>query len=546
MISTSCAIFLSEFTSSGLLSVAYYSHLVPVAIALFLGFYGLFKTKASEISVVFCLFTLAFSLWLIGDLVTWTTPTYSPIIFAWSWLDHINIVFFGLGACFFAILARGKISNFEKIIIFLVTVPTFILSATGDTVTLFYQPACEVLENSTITLYKLFAEATYVVMILYSFIVAWMKSDKAKKIQLSVVMSAILLFFAVFSSTEYIASITNIYEINLYGLFVLPVFLIAMVFAVTNLGVFKIRFLGTQLLVYTLIIMIGSQLLFLESSTDAVLNIITLGVSVFFSLVLLRNTRKEMEARIQIEVLAHNLETANTRLKDLDKQKTEFVSFASHQLRSPLTAIKGYASLILEGDYGAITDDLKKAAQIIFDSTKTLAIVVDDYLNVSRIELGQMKYDFANFDLSTLVHDVVDELKPNVEKAGLKLESNFEEGVVYTVKGDKEKLKQVVTNIVDNAVKYTPSGKISIALEEDNRKIRLSVTDTGIGIDKEIIPKLFSKFSRAANANKKNMRGTGLGLFIAREIVNAHKGKIWVESEGDGKGSKFVVEIPIS
>jgi signal transduction histidine kinase len=297
---------------------------------------------------------------------------------------------------------------------------------------------------------------------------------------------------------------------------------------------------------------VGSEFFLIKDFGNKILNMVTFLVSVVGGILLVRSVEKEIQAREKIEfqkkemeIINLKLSAANDRLKDLDKQKTEFVSFASHQLRSPLTAMKGYASLILEGDYGPITEDLKKAAQIIFDSTKTLAIVVDDYLNVSRIELGQMKYDFASFDLRVLVQDVVDELKPNVEKAGLKLESNFEEGVAYTVKGDKEKLKQVVTNIVDNSVKYTPSGKISISLEEDNKKIRLIVTDTGIGIAKEVIPKLFSKFSRAANANKTNMRGTGLGLFIAREIVNAHKGKIWVESEGDGKGSKFVVEIPV-
>lgn len=526
-------------------TIASYSHAIPVFIGLFLGAYALFKTKFSKLSVLFFFFILGFSIWLAGDLFVWTSSDYHLVYAIWSWLDYLNVVFFALGTYFFGVLARDKISLAEKVLIVLLCVPVFVLTITGNSVTEFYQPWCEATEGNTVTIYKLFSEAVYFLLVIFSFVVAFLKSDRLKKIQLSVIASALLLFFIIFSSTEYIASITNIYEINLYGLFVLPVFLIAMVFAVTNLGVFKIRFLGTQLLVYTLIIMIGSQLLFLESSTDAVLNIVTLGVSVFFSLVLLRNTRKEMEARIQIEVLAHNLETANTRLKDLDKQKTEFVSFASHQLRSPLTAIKGYASLILEGDYGPITDDLKKAAQIIFDSTKTLAIVVDDYLNVSRIELGQMKYDFANFDLRVLVQDVVDELKPNVEKAGLKLESSFEEGVAYTVKGDKEKLKQVVTNILDNSVKYTPSGTISISLEEDNKKIRLIVADTGIGIAKEVIPKLFSKFSRAANANKTNMRGTGLGLFIAREIMNAHKGKIWVESEGDGKGSKFIVEVPV-
>ena len=485
-------------------------------------------------------------MWLAGDLVDWVSSSYSYVYFTWSWLDYVNVLFFAIGTYFFGIFARSKISITEKIFIVLVTIPAFLITYNGNSVTGFYQSVCEASENEVLTKYKLFAEAIYVLMILFSFVVAWLKSDRAKKIQISVVASAIILFFAVFSSTEYIATITNVYEINLYGLFVLPIFLIVMVFAITNLGMFKIRFLGTQLLVYTLIIMISSQFLFLESSTDAALNIITLLVTVLFSLILLRNTKKELEARIQIEVLAHDLGTANTRLQELDKQKTEFVSFASHQLRSPLTAMKGYASLILEGDYGPVSDDLKKAAQIIFDSTKTLAAVVDDYLNVSRIELGQMKYDFSIFDLKGLVQDVVDELKPNVEGAGLQLEFVPKVDGKYDIMADKEKLKQVITNIVDNSVKYTPHGKIVIGLESVGKKIRLSIKDTGIGISKDTIPKLFSKFSRATNANKTNIRGTGLGLFIAKEIVTAHKGKIWVESEGDGKGSSFYLEIESS
>ncbi|MEK7560265.1 MAG: GAF domain-containing sensor histidine kinase [Patescibacteria group bacterium] len=246
----------------------------------------------------------------------------------------------------------------------------------------------------------------------------------------------------------------------------------------------------------------------------------------------------------QLKITNKQLGISNGKLQELDKQKTEFVSFASHQLRSPLTAMKGYASLILEGDYGPIADDLKKAAQIIFDSTKTLASVVDDYLNVSRIELGQMKYDFSTFDLKDLIQSVVDELKPNVEKAGLQLGFDFKPGVDYGIKADKEKIKQVIGNIIDNSIKYTPKGRIDIGLEISNGKIRLSVKDTGIGISKDVIPKLFSKFSRATTANKTNMRGTGLGLFIAKEIVTAHKGKIWVNSEGDGEGSVFIVEIP--
>ncbi len=537
-----CALALGD-NWQGIINIAYYSHIIPVILALFLGIYVVLKTKFSKLSTIFLGFSVCFSLWLIGDLIAWVSPNYFLVYFTWSWLDYVNIAFFVFGTYFFGVLARGRISVLEKVILIGVSIPAFVLAFTGNSVVEFYQPVCEAVVNNSITFYKLFAESVFVLLIIFSLVSVWRKSDRAKKIQLSVVAIATLFFFAVFSSTEYIATITNIYEINLYGLFVLPIFLIIMVFAITNLGVFKIRFIGTQLLVYTLIIMVGSQFLFLQNSTDAALNVITLVITISFGLVLLRNTKKELEARIQIETLAHDLEAVNVRLKELDKQKTEFVSFASHQLRGPLTAIKGYASLILEGDYGSITDDLRSSIKIIFDSTKTLATVVDDYLNVSRIELGEMKYSFSVFDLKELVSGALDELKPNIEKAGLKLEFNFNPGDEYMVRADEEKFKQVILNLVDNSVKYTPKGKIAISVENIKGKIRISIKDTGIGISKEVISKLFSKFKRADNASKTNMRGTGLGLFIAKEIVTAHGGNIWVESEGEGKGSAFIVEL---
>ena len=284
MTENSCFVLLSNGPlGSSVSTIAFYSHLVPATIAIFIGLYLLFRTRLSKLAVVFLFFTFSFSMWLVFDVVPWTSSDYSHVFYFWSSLDYINVVFFALGAYFFGVLAREKISIWEKLIIVVTCIPAFWVTFSGNSVTNFYQPWCEVTENGFMTIYKLYAEAIFVILILISFFISWNKSDKKKKIQISVVLAAILAFFGVFSSTEYIATITNVYEINLYGLFVLPLFLITMVFAVTNLGVFKIRFLGTQLLVYTLIIMIGSQFLFLESSTDAVLNTITLVVTIFFS-----------------------------------------------------------------------------------------------------------------------------------------------------------------------------------------------------------------------------------------------------------------------
>ena len=245
--------------------------------------------------------------------------------------------------------------------------------------------------------------------------------------------------------------------------------------------------------------------------------------------------------------MATDLEKANKRLIELDRQKSEFVSFATHQLRAPLTAMKGYASLILEGDMGVIQPETKEAVERIFESSNTLASIVDDYLNITRIELGTMKYAFETLNFQTLIEDVIAEIKPNIDKVKT-ISFSFKadpKGTDYRITADRDKLKQVIANLIDNSLKYTPKGKIDVSLDYDKKghKFVFMVHDTGIGIAPETLPYLFNKFTRAGNANKTNIKGTGLGLFVAKEMVTAHYGTIRAESPGEGKGSSFIVEL---
>jgi signal transduction histidine kinase len=210
--------------------------------------------------------------------------------------------------------------------------------------------------------------------------------------------------------------------------------------------------------------------------------------------------------------------------------------------------MKGYASLILEGDLGVLNDKVRDAITRISNSSKTLTNIVDDYLNISRIELGTMKYSFEVMDFKDIVTHVIAELKPNIDKSGLKF--NFSTNPLnpqerFMIHADRDKFKQVIANLIDNSMKYTRSGSIEVLLSKNNanRKITFSIKDTGIGISPEVMPKLFVKFVRADNANKQNIYGTGLGLYVAKDIITSHKGKIWAESDGDGKGSTFLVEM---
>jgi signal transduction histidine kinase len=264
------------------------------------------------------------------------------------------------------------------------------------------------------------------------------------------------------------------------------------------------------------------------------------------ALVLIYMLQNETQAKNKIGLLADNLKKVNDQLKILNKQKTEFVSLASHQLRGPLTAINGYVEMIHAGEYGKITSDTKEALSKVKLASRDLSILVGDYLDVTRIELGKMKYNKGVMPFNTIVDQVITEMTPVIEKASMRLVVKHTKDELL-VDVDRNKLKQVMINLVDNAVKYGGEGTVTISAEKaEKNKVRFSVSDEGSGIAKEILPTLFHKFTRAPGAQHANSSGIGLGLFVAKKILDAHKGKIWAESEGVGRGSSFLFEIDLS
>ncbi|MEK9209580.1 MAG: HAMP domain-containing sensor histidine kinase, partial [Patescibacteria group bacterium] len=267
----------------------------------------------------------------------------------------------------------------------------------------------------------------------------------------------------------------------------------------------------------------------------------------FFGYLLIKSVLREVRQREEIQRLAVGLEDANKRLVKLDREKSEFLSIATHQLRTPMTVVKGYISMILEGTFGRFEEKAKEALAKVYTSNERLIKLIDDLLNISRIERGKMEYDFQELALEKLVGDVVSELKPVAERKNLKLVWQ-ESKDLPKVKFDESKMRQVVLNLIDNAIKYTEKGEIVLKLERANQKIRLSVKDTGEGIEKEKLPLLFKRYSRLAGSKSiyaRHTQGMGLGLYVAKRIIDDHKGKIWAESEGEGKGSTFFVELSV-
>jgi len=394
----------------------------------------------------------------------------------------------------------------------------------------------------------------YVVYILFYFNWAFYRlmkkrvatKDKIEKIQLTFVLIGYMSSGLISFASNLILPSFGIFGLNWVGQVSTVLMAISATYAIVRHGLFNAKVIATELLTFAIWLILLIRLLISENTTDIFINGIMLILTFFIGILLIRSVNKEVSAREKIELLASDLSKANDRLTELDRQKSEFVSFATHQLRAPLTAMKGYASLLLEGDMGKLPKEAKQGVDRIYESTKTLTSIVDDYLNITRIELGTMKYAFDTIDLKMLVEDTIGELKPNIDKSGLAFSFTAENGGTdYRITADRDKLKQVIANVIDNSMKYTPKGSITATLKLDKprHKFVFAVKDTGVGIAPETLPRLFQKFSRADNANKVNIRGTGLGLFVAKQMVEAQHGTIHAESAGEGKGATFIVEL---
>jgi signal transduction histidine kinase len=237
------------------------------------------------------------------------------------------------------------------------------------------------------------------------------------------------------------------------------------------------------------------------------------------------------------------LRKANSRLKQLDQTKDEFISMASHQLRTPLTTIKGYLSMVLEGDVGPVTKDERKMIQQAFDSSERMVFLIADLLNVSRLQSGKFVIDNKPTDLAKMVEGEVNQLQETAKNHHLSL--TFKKPDNFPILNlDDTKIRQVVMNFMDNAIFYTPAGgSIEVKVEATVDTVAYTVTDTGLGVPKAEQHHLFAKFYRAGNARKMRPDGTGLGLFMAKKVITAQGGAIIFKSE-EGKGSTFGFSFP--
>jgi signal transduction histidine kinase len=370
------------------------------------------------------------------------------------------------------------------------------------------------------------------------------KEKDRLRIQYFLVGTLIYALFNVFFNVI-LPAIRGDYQYYQFGNYSIILLLAFTAYAIVRRQLFGIKVVLTILLVALIaILLLLNTLLFSESISFQILNGVIFVIFLFFGYYLIRSVQMEIKRREEMERLSSQLKAANIELDKLSKSKSEFISIASHQLRTPLAAVKGYISMMLGKTYGKAPEKMKKPLENVYNSNERLITLVNDLLNLSRLDAGKIEFNPELVSLEEMTSGIIDELRINAEKKGLYMKLVRPSNPLPKIMADRDKLRQVILNIVDNAIKYTKEGGVTLELKKLNQEEAIKISDTGEGMGKEELDSLFQMFSRATAGTQLHTEGAGIGLYVAKQFIEMHGGKIWAESEGKGKGSTFTIQLP--
>ena len=331
------------------------------------------------------------------------------------------------------------------------------------------------------------------------------------------------------------------FRFGIYGFFF---FIVCTAYAILKHHLMDIKVIATEALTFFILLVLLVEALFSTSLTEFVFRQLFFVITAFLGCFLIRSVIKEVEQRKEVQRLAVSLSKANSQLRKLDQSKTEFISIASHQLRTPLAVTKGYVSMMLEGSLGKVNEKIKEALKKMNDSNEHLIHLVETMLNISRIETGRIEFIFKKTDILSFTKNVIDQFEMQINKRGMKIKVKVLNKIPKFLIFDSDKMGEVFVNLIDNAIKYGEKGNIEVTLENKKQVVEICVIDHGIGIRKDDLDDIFTKFKRGVNAAVTEVRGSGLGLYICRKLIESHGGKIWAESKGPGKGARFCIHLP--
>ena len=518
--------------------------IISAFFVLFLGFFVFFKDVKSRINLVFLLFSLVNFVWFFGTFMMFLGKS----VFFWDKFVYVGVIFIPSIVYHFTVLLIDKRKE-KKLFVNLGYILSFIFLNLLLFTDLFvsgsfqYEWGAHLKAGIFHHLYLIFF-ISYIIMMFWELIIYHNAVDsRIEKNKIRYVVLA--MFFLTVGSVGFLPA----YQVSIYpvaylsGLF----FSVTTGYAITKYQLLRIKTFAAQFLIVA-INLIALSYIFVSDGVDEYIMKTVFFIGIFFTSFLLKQSfDNEFKQKEKLEELTKKLAQNNKKLKALDKAKNEFISITAHQLRTPPTVIKGYITLAQDDPRNKLTKEAEESLERALISNERLIDLVEDILNVSRIESGNMRYESKDIDVhEDILKELYDAFILKAKQKGLSLTLHKSPSPLPKLNIDGKKLREVISNLIDNAIKYTRKGGVEVFSKKHDGNIRIEVKDTGVGVPKDEMPYLFKKFSRGKKPSRLGAEGTGLGIFVGKKIVEDYGGKIWIESEGANKGSTFIVEIPIS
>ncbi len=512
----------------------------------FMGIIVYFHDRKSMTNLFFFLMSLSAVFWSLANYFSLTSEPVNVLF----WIRMVLFFAVPLMASFFLFIynfpeVKLRIS---RVYLSLVLIGTFLVMLT--TISPFVFSGYQLGKTSVVPipgpLMPLFGLVvlSYLIASIFMMIKKYLAAKDLERKQWRAMVLGVFSTFILLVTTNYLLVVlfNNTFFVDLGPIFILPA-IIGMGYAIMKHHLLNVKAVTTEMVTFAILSISLFEVFTARSALELILRITLFCLLFMFGVFLIRSVLKEVEQREKLEVLTKELGEANEKLKELDHLKSEFLSFASHQIKAPLAAIKGFSTFIYDGTYGDVPEKAKEGAHKIKDSADRMVQLVSDFLSIRKIEEGKMEYQMEKIDVVEIIRSLFEELKPLAQNKKLEFTLEVQPGGGW-VNADAQKIRQVFQNLIENSIKYTDQGFVKVRTEFSDGKFLFSVSDSGHGISKELLPHLFEEFKR--DSSTKQIEGTGLGLFIAHAIVTGHHGEMWVESEGRGKGSKFMVKIPLT
>lgn len=532
---------------------------IAVAATGILGFVVFFNNRKSITNKTFLLFSLATLFW--GTFNYLYQVNYIGLINLSFWLLKWSI-FFAVWVAFFLfqllyVFPKEKM-EFSKLYKFFLVPLVSATSILALTPLVFYEikelsltgHISKINNGPGIFIFGIVAVGLVVVGVSL-FIKKIIKATKTERNQFKHVLIGFSIMFSLIIVFNFIfpAFLDNPRFTSWGAVFILP-FIAFTSYAIFRHGLLNIKIVATEILTFVLAVVSLLEVILAKDTTTLVFRAIIFFLIFIFGILLIQSVRREIEQKEKIQ--------------ELSQYKSDLISIVAHQIKNPLVAIRNYAALV-QGNVISKPEMISEVFLKIKSSANKLVDLLNNLLDLGHIEDGRMHYEFDDIEMNKALKEILDDFKFTADQKKIQLIFEPAPEEVH-IDGDIYKLSQVFRNLIDNALKYTPQGWIKTSLTLINaddtqigaekiksgqrgsalsprKSVRVTFSDSGMGMTKEILAKLFNRFIRGVE--EKQVLGSGLGLFISRQIVEDHKGKVWAESDGPGKGSRFYVELPV-